>query len=62
MRDLSADQWANVAASLLVAVVCVVFVVVYHLRTTWRRSEVGRNLMALAAALGALFVLSLIHI
>lgn len=56
MRDLSADQWANVAASLLVAVVCVVFVVVYHLRTTWRRSEVGRNLMALAAALGALFV------
>jgi hypothetical protein len=56
MRDLSVDQWSNVAASMLVTVVCAVFVVTYHVRVTWWRSEVGRNLMALAAAIGALFL------
>ncbi|MFF9215643.1 putative phage holin [Streptomyces viridosporus] len=53
---LSLDQWVNVGASMLVTVVCALFVVIYHLRTMWWRSEVGRNLMALAAALGALFL------
>ncbi|MFF5795816.1 putative phage holin [Streptomyces albogriseolus] len=53
---MSTDQWANTIASMLVTVICVLFVVIYHLRTRWWRSEVGRNLMALAAALGALFL------
>ncbi|MFH8805465.1 hypothetical protein ACH4F6_38990 [Streptomyces sp. NPDC017936] len=55
MGHLSIDQWSNLAASMLVTVVCAVFVVTYHLRATWWRSEMGRNVMALAVAVGALF-------
>jgi hypothetical protein len=55
-RDLTVDQWANVAASLLVSLACAAFIAAYHTRVTWWRSDVGRNLMALAAALGALFL------
>lgn len=54
MRDLSVDQWVNIGASLLAAAMCITFGVVYHLRATWWRSEVGWNLMAFAAAVAAL--------
>lgn len=54
MSDLSVDQWVNVVASGVAALACAGFAVVYHLRATWWRSEVGRNLMAFAAAVGAL--------
>lgn len=56
MRDLGVDEWVNVAASTLAALACAAFAVTYHLRVTWWRSEVGRNLMAFAAAVGALCV------
>ena len=54
MKDLAVDEWVNVAASTLAALACIVFAVTYHLRVTWWRSEVGRNLMAFAAAVCAL--------
>lgn len=54
MRHLGVDEWVNVAASMLAALACAVFAVTYHLRVTWWRSEVGRNLMAFAAAVAAL--------
>lgn len=53
---MSVEQLFNVAASSLAFVACMGFVTVYHLRVTWWRTEVGRNLMALAAALAALFL------
>ncbi|WP_432136845.1 putative phage holin [Streptomyces sp. bgisy154] len=54
MRDLDVDQWVNVVASGLAALACVVFAVTYHVRASWWRSEVGRNLMMFAAAVGVL--------
>ena len=54
MRHLGVDEWVNVAASTLAALECVAFAITYHLRASWWRSEVGRNLMAFAAAVGAL--------
>ncbi|MFM9652746.1 putative phage holin [Streptomyces galilaeus] len=54
MAELSIDQWANVAASMMASAVCAVFVVTYHVRATWWRTNVGRNLMGLPAAIGAL--------
>jgi inner membrane protein involved in colicin E2 resistance len=54
MKDLGVDEWVNVSASTLAALACLIFAVTYHLRVTWWRSEVGRNLMAFAAAVGAL--------
>lgn len=56
MTELSVDQWVNVAGSALAAMVCAAFCVIYHLRTTWWRSQTGRNLMGLPAALGLLFL------
>jgi hypothetical protein len=53
---MSIDQWINALASLVAFGACAVFAVTYHLRVWWWRSEMGRNLMALAAALGALFL------
>ena len=53
---MSADQLANMAASMLVVVACLVFGVTYHRLTTWWRSDIGRNLMWLAVAMGALFL------
>ncbi|WP_208030846.1 putative phage holin [Streptomyces cyanogenus] len=51
---MSVDMWVNVAASVLAAAACVVFVATYHLHASWWRSEVGRNLMGFAAAVGML--------
>ncbi len=52
---MSMDQWLNMAASSVATAACALFVIVYHLRVTWWRSDVGRNLMALAVVLVALF-------
>ncbi|WP_432019927.1 putative phage holin [Streptomyces sp. 1222.5] len=49
MSAITVDQWVNAGASLLAAGSCAVFAVTYHLRATWWRSEVGRNLMGFAA-------------
>jgi hypothetical protein len=54
MKDLGVDGWMNVVMSALGAVACAGFVITYHLRATWWRSEVGRNQMAFAAAIGLL--------
>lgn len=56
MSDMGVDQWINVAGSALAAVVCAAFVITYHVKTTWWRSRTGRNLMGLPAALGGLFL------
>jgi hypothetical protein len=54
MNDLGIDQWVNVAASMLAFAACAVFASAYHLRATWWRTEVGRNLMGFAGAVGLL--------
>lgn len=51
---MSIDKWANAIASILATVACFGFAIVYHVRVTWWKSEMGRNLMALAVVLGAL--------
>lgn len=56
MRDLSVDQWVNVAGSALAALACAAFAITYHVRAAWWRSETGRNLMGLPVAIGALFL------
>lgn len=56
MRDLTVDQWINVGASTLAALACAVFMVTYHAKATWWRSDIGRNLIAFAAAVGLLCV------
>jgi hypothetical protein len=53
---MSIDQWINAGASLTAFSACAGFAVTYHLRARWWRSEMGRNLMALAVVLGALFL------
>lgn len=60
MKHLGVDEWVNVGASALAALACFVFAVTYHLRVTWWRSEVGRNLMAFAAAVAALCVYTIL--
>jgi hypothetical protein len=55
VREWGIDVWLNVVASGVAAVVCGVFVVVYHVRAAWWRSATGRHLMAVGAALCALF-------
>jgi uncharacterized membrane protein YcjF (UPF0283 family) len=54
MRHLGVDEWVNVAASTLAGLACAAFALTYHVRVTWWRSEVGRNLMSFAVAVGAL--------
>lgn len=54
MKDLGVDEWMNAIMSLLAAVVCAAFVIVYHVKAPWWRSGVGRNLVGFAAAVGAL--------
>lgn len=52
---MSGEQLFNVSASILACAACLLFVTVFHLRVTWWRTDVGRNLMALAVVLAALF-------
>ncbi|WP_052683184.1 hypothetical protein [Streptomyces sp. FxanaA7] len=54
MRDLSSDQWMNVAMSLLAVLLCTAFIVIYHLKAPWWRSKIGRNQVAFAATVAAL--------
>jgi hypothetical protein len=54
MRDLSVDQWINIAASTLAAIACAVFIGAYHAKAPWWRSDIGRNLMSFAGAVGLL--------
>lgn len=54
MTDLGVDTLVNAAMSLLGAIACTAFAITYHLRATWWRSEVGRNLMAFAVTIGLL--------
>jgi hypothetical protein len=49
-------QIANIAASSLVALTCVVFAAVYHLHAPWRSTAVGRHVMAFTLTIGALGV------
>ncbi|MCY0961528.1 hypothetical protein [Streptomyces sp. H27-H5] len=54
MMQLSPDQWVNVIGSSIAALCCGVFALVYALRAPWWRSDVGRNVMLVAAAIGGL--------
>jgi hypothetical protein len=56
VNGMGVDQWVNVGGSALAALACLAFVVTYHVKTTWWRSGTGRNLMGLPAAIGALFL------
>jgi hypothetical protein len=56
MSELSVDQWVNVAGSAIAALVCAAFCLTYHLKASWWHSGTGRNLMGLPAAIGALFL------
>ncbi|MGP3737895.1 putative phage holin (plasmid) [Streptomyces sp. GDS52] len=47
-------QITNLAASGLVALASLVFVIAYHLHAPWRSTVVGRHLMGFTAAIGAL--------
>jgi hypothetical protein len=47
-------RWANTAASALVAAAAGGFAAVYAVLAPWRRSEVGRHVMAVTAAIGLL--------
>ncbi|MEU6543864.1 hypothetical protein [Streptomyces sp. NPDC046859] len=54
MTDMGVDSWMNAVMSALGALACAIFVTTYHLRAPWWRSEVGRNQMSFAAAIGLL--------
>jgi hypothetical protein len=56
MNDLGVDAWVNAIMSALGAIACTIFVIIYHRRAYWWRSEVGRNQMAFAAVIGLLCV------
>jgi hypothetical protein len=57
---MSVDMWVNVVASAVATLACAVFVVVYHSKARWWRSDTGRNLMAAGAAFGLLFLYSVL--
>ncbi|MFF7198155.1 hypothetical protein ACFZAM_31165 [Streptomyces sp. NPDC008079] len=48
------SQWINAAASALVAVCALVFVVTYALLAPWRASVAGRHVMAVTVVIGLL--------
>jgi hypothetical protein len=56
MNDLGIDEWVNAVMSMVAALACAVCAAVYHLRTTWWRSDIGRNQMFFAITIGALFL------
>lgn len=47
-------QLANLAASALVTLCCMIFAAVYHLHAPWRSTPVGRHVMVFTLAIGAL--------
>lgn len=47
-------EFANIAASGLVTLACIVFAVVYHVYAPWRSTTMGRHLMTFTLAIGAL--------
>jgi hypothetical protein len=51
---MTVAQLTNTGASGLVLICSIAFIATYHLRAPWWRSAVGRHLMAVAAAIGAL--------
>ncbi|MFG3585419.1 hypothetical protein [Streptomyces sp. NPDC047990] len=53
---MGVGQWVNVAGAALAAVVCAAFVITHHVKTTSWRSETGRNLTGFPAAVGVLFL------
>lgn len=54
MTHLTTDQWVNTIMSGVAALCCAMFAAVYALRAPWWRSDVGRNVMLLAGAIGGL--------
>lgn len=54
MRDTSVDQWINIGASTLATIACLIFVITYQAKAPWWRSDIGRNLVMLPAAVGLL--------
>ncbi|MEU1010033.1 hypothetical protein [Streptomyces sp. NPDC005890] len=54
MNHLGVDELVNAAASTLACAACAGFAITYHVRVTWWRSEVGRNLMNFAVSVGLL--------
>lgn len=54
MPNLDASQLANLSASILVACTSASAAVVYHLRAPWRRTRIGRHIMAVTIAIGLL--------
>jgi hypothetical protein len=55
LRDIGVAEWVNASASAVAFLACTAFAVVYHHRAPWWRSDVGRNLMGFAGAVGALW-------
>lgn len=47
-------QWANAAASGLVALAALVFVITYQMLAPWQSSETGRHIMTFSASVGLL--------
>lgn len=54
MSDLTVDQWINVGMSAVAFLTCCLCALVYHLRAPWWKSDVGRNVMLFAGAVGGL--------
>ncbi|MFB7672960.1 hypothetical protein ACFC26_16280 [Kitasatospora purpeofusca] len=52
--DMSPDQLANWAASLLLATSSGAAAVVYHRRAPWRLTRIGRHVMTVTVAVGLL--------
>lgn len=52
--ELDSAQLANVYASGLVALCCVIFAIVYQLHAPWKSSAVGRHIMTFTLAIGGL--------
>jgi multidrug efflux pump subunit AcrB len=56
MTDWGIDQWVNVVMSMLATVACFTCAAVYHWRTNWWHSQIGRNQMFFAVTIGLLFL------
>jgi hypothetical protein len=54
IRRADAAQLANLAASTLVWLTATAAAAVYHLKAPWRRSRIGRHIMAVTVSIGLL--------